>query len=313
MTDLRSGDTTPPPGQFGPGIFHSEGTVDGVLLVHFTEAVLPGTGAIALLDRLGTVVGSWDMSNPAVTVSGTDVAIDPGHVLMPGAYTIRTDGPVVTGTSGIAFPHPRDTSPVQLGTTADGGHVVRPFYGAADGAGSNDTAVLDGRIEDYTIVRHGDDLLATHARGNFAYTGAERVMFTQSEDVMVASQGGVAAQIYRLYEAAFDRAPDRQGLGYWLYQQQEGMDLRTMATKFIVSAEFLSRYGATLNDTAFVSSLYHNVLHRDGDAGGIVYHVGNLSKGMERAEVLLAFSESPENQTAVAQLIGNGYFYTPYA
>lgn len=40
------------------------------------------------------------------------------------------------------------------------------------------------------------------------------------------------------------------------------------------------------------------------------FHVNNLTAGMARADVLVGFSESPENQAALIGIIGNGMFYT---
>ena len=37
-------------------------------------------------------------------------------------------------------------------------------------------------------------------------------------------------------------------------------------------------------------------LHRAPDAGGLAYHVSHLNAGVPRADVLVGFSESPENQ-----------------
>jgi len=138
-------------------------------------------------------------------------------------------------------------------------------------------------------------------------------MFTQSDDVLFASGLGTAAQIDRLYRAAFDRAPDDDGPGYWIAQHKDGMGMHDIAPRFLLSPEFQSRYGPDLGDTAFVNGLYHNVLHRDGDAGGgIAYHLDHLAHRMARADVLLAFSNSPENQATTVGLVGHAQADMPY-
>lgn len=294
----------------------SQGTVDGPLVLEFTGwldgiqtevRLLPGTGSIGLIDQRGNVAGFWDMSDSAVTVHGDQLTLDPGHALLGGAYTLQIAGPVVTNLAGEPMIKRADVS-VTLTTTTDGGHVLLPFMGG--GGGANDVAVLDGKSEDYTFEREGDNLLASGPLGNYLYSGVERVMFTHSDDVLRASRLGTGAQLERLYRAAFDRAPDNDGLGYWIAQHKGGMGMHDIATRFLLSPEFQSRYGPELGDTAFVNGLYHNVLHRDGDAGGIAFHVDHLTHGMARADVLLAFSNSPENQAA---LVGNGPNELPYS
>ena len=46
--------------------------------------------------------------------------------------------------------------------------------------------------------------------------------------------------------------------------------------------------------------MYQNVLGRDPEAEGYAYWMKRLAEGMPRGEVMLAFSESAENQSATA-------------
>ena len=56
--------------------------------------------------------------------------------------------------------------------------------------------------------------------------------------------------------------------------------------------------------------LYANVLHRAPDGGGLGYWVGNLSSAaIDRAGVLMYFSESAENQGALSGVIQDGMAY----
>jgi hypothetical protein len=55
------------------------------------------------------------------------------------------------------------------------------------------------------------------------------------------------------------------------------------------------------------------VLGRAPDQGGYDWWLQQMnSNGMSQASVLSGFSESAENQAAVAQLIGNGFGYTEW-
>lgn len=61
-----------------------------------------------------------------------------------------------------------------------------------------------------------------------------------------------------------------------------------------------------------MTRFYQNVLHRAPDADGQDYWVNLLNGAAALADVLMAFSESPENISGVAAVIGNGFTYAPY-
>ena len=58
--------------------------------------------------------------------------------------------------------------------------------------------------------------------------------------------------------------------------------------------------------------LYRNVLARTSDQAGKDYWMNAIHSGMERADVLIDFSESTENHHNVAGLIAYGIAYVPY-
>lgn len=122
--------------------------------------------------------------------------------------------------------------------------------------------------------------------------------------------GQNAGQAYRLYRAAFDREPDRAGLGYWMDSLDDGVPLNTVAGGFIGSQEFAQRHGASLSEEDFVAVLYDNVLDRAPDDAGCAYWLDELQGGRrDQADLLVGFSESAENQQAVIGLIQNGIAY----
>jgi hypothetical protein len=122
---------------------------------------------------------------------------------------------------------------------------------------------------------------------------------------------GVAGQAYRIYKAAFDRAPDLAGLGYWIDAMDKGAELTSVVGGFIGSNEFQSRYGST-SDTDFIRLLYENVLDRQPDAEGYAYWQDAMSRDLSREGLLINFSESTENKANVADLIANGIEYTSF-
>ena len=115
-----------------------------------------------------------------------------------------------------------------------------------------------------------------------------------------------ASQIFRLYEATFDRFPDTNGFQYWVDQYVSGQNsTRTIAKSFLNSDEFQIRYGENISNEDFVELLYENALNRDYDEPGYEYWVGKLNNGLEeRYEVILGFAESEESKDIFGDITG---------
>ncbi|WP_420473112.1 DUF4214 domain-containing protein [Noviherbaspirillum sp. ST9] len=136
---------------------------------------------------------------------------------------------------------------------------------------------------------------------------------TWQEDLAVEpATESTPGQVYRLYRAAFDREPDTQGLGFHIASiENQGISLQQVAANFIASPEFSSRYGK-LGASAFVTQLYANVLKRAPDDAGLKFHVDNINSGtVSTADVLLGFSESPENKAATSTALQAGVRFLP--
>jgi hypothetical protein len=59
-------------------------------------------------------------------------------------------------------------------------------------------------------------------------------------------------------------------------------------------------YGANASNSTFVAALYNNVLGRAPDPSGEDFWINSLTTGrMDRGDVLIGFSESPENNGRV--------------
>ena len=148
--------------------------------------------------------------------------------------------------------------------------------------------------------------------GSLTLVSVERLVFS---DVTVALDlDGVGGQAYRIYKAAFDREPDSGDLGYWIAQMDNGMDMVEVAARFIDSNEFRTLYGSNASDGDFLIGLYRNVLDRAPDAGGYAWWIDQLENNPAKSweKVLADFSESPENQANVAELIAGGIYYDPW-
>lgn len=180
-----------------------------------------------------------------------------------------------------------------------------------DGGGGIDTVAYVGARSDYTITRsNGGNYTVQHNGFGDAdvLVNVERVSFSNGNYALdVDGNGG---QAYRLYQAAFNRAPDVGGLGYQMSALDNGLTLSQVADNFLHSPEFQATYGNLSND-AYVRLLYQNVLHREGEASGVAFHVHNLEVGAtQRFDTLAQFSESPENQANVIGTIQTGMLYT---
>jgi hypothetical protein len=179
-----------------------------------------------------------------------------------------------------------------------------------DGGLGLDTLVYSSARSGSQIRASGKGFTVTDASGSVdVLTGVERVLF--GDGAVALDIDGASGQIYRLYQAALNRAPDSAGQGYWTWEMDHGLALVSAAASFAGSPEFINRYGG-LDDAQYVTLLYNNVLHRAPDDAGLAWHVGVLRNGLSRAAELLNFSESQELQDGVAALIGNGIDYTPY-
>jgi Domain of unknown function (DUF4214) len=91
-----------------------------------------------------------------------------------------------------------------------------------------------------------------------------------------------------------------------------GESLLQVSNYFLLSEEFQELYGANTSDTEFIDSLYHNVLHRNPDQAGYDFWIDSMDLGVSRAQVLVDFSQSAENQAQTAPLVLNGIQYDQY-
>ncbi len=118
-----------------------------------------------------------------------------------------------------------------------------------------------------------------------------------------------AAQVTRLYDTALDRQPDDAGLVFWTNVLRTGVaDLDDLAELFVASPEFRDRYG-DLGRGEFVALLYRNTLDREADPEGLAFWTANLESGrLDREDVVLAFSESPEHVAKIGPVSGGDLF-----
>ncbi|HEY7802905.1 MAG TPA: DUF4214 domain-containing protein, partial [Orrella sp.] len=179
------------------------------------------------------------------------------------------------------------------------------------GTGGIDSVAFSGDMDQY--VRTGSlpslvsqDLVARRDATD-QLTDVERLLYA---DVALALDiDGNAGSAFSMY-GAFDRAPDLQGLGFWIDAMDSGAPIDQVAQGFVDSAEFVSDYGVAPTDESYVRELYQNFLDRAPDEMGFAYWVDSLqSDAMDFADVMAGFASSSEYQGMIASQISQGIQY----
>lgn len=269
----------------------------------FTKSGSSATLSYSAKLTSGAALPSWLQFDPAThTFTGTPSATD------QSTLGIRV---IASGSNGQSATDDFLLSVGAFGTSVAGtaqNDLLRSGAGNdyIDGGQGIDTLALDDARGSYLTTIAGNTTTVKHLTGNGGadtLTNVERIHFS---DVWLALDiTGTGGQAYRLYQAAFSRAPDVPGLGFQINALDSGWSIVSVAQNFIDSPEFARTYGS-LSDREFATQLYANVLHREPDSGGLAFHTHNLAGGMSRAQTLVGFSESPENQAAVIGSIQNG-------
>jgi subtilisin family serine protease len=182
------------------------------------------------------------------------------------------------------------------------------------GIDGTDTVNYTGLRSNFTVAKVDDHFTVTDKATGVVDSlyNVERLHFGDVNVALDVSGAGNGGEVYRLYQAAFNRAPDKAGLGFWMTAMDAGKSLTEVAKGFVQSAEFQQLYGANPTNSDLVSAMYKNVLHRAPEAAGLKFWVDALEHGETPTGLLTAFSESGENLTAAAQIIGQGFEYTPF-
>jgi Ca2+-binding RTX toxin-like protein len=218
------------------------------------------------------------------------------------AFTLQNND-VVTGSSGNEYLKGYGGNDVLTGGAGDD---------TIDGGSGADTASFAGASTNYTITKTATGFTITDktgADGTDTLLNVERLQF--SDTTVGLDADGIGGEAYRIYKAAFNRTPDKVGLGYWISQMDNGLSLDDVAGHFIESAEFQNMYGANPTAEAFLSKVYTNVLGRSYDQAGYDWWLNEMKTvpTVTMTYVLAQFSESAENKVALATVIGSGFTY----
>lgn len=98
----------------------------------------------------------------------------------------------------------------------------------------------------------------------------------------------IASQVQELYVGYLGRAADQAGLDFWTNAITAGTStIESVALGFTLSQEYTSKYEGLSNEE-LAAAIYQNVLGRAADADGLAFWVGELEKGVQTPETLLA-------------------------
>ena len=140
--------------------------------------------------------------------------------------------------------------------------------------GEEQPRIFESNFRDYNFYKIDNGYgikLKEGANAIDEITGIENLKFNDKQTNLISDIKGVFDQVtglntdsgkmFRLYNAAFARFPDADGLRYWINNFSSGIDdERAVSSSFIISAEFKQLYGDNITHETYVQNLYMNVL-----------------------------------------------------
>ena len=290
----------------------------------FREEFL-GQFSINGLQVSGTVTGLRFFINMKLVFSIDDMKVDAAKVQsvlengddIDALFTfIWGEGDTINGSSGLDFLPGFGGDDILNGNGGDDILFGDSGNDTLNGGAGIDTATYAGLRANYTISGDGSRGSVTakgNADGTDTLNGVERLAFVDGTLAYDVAKGSHAGDMYRLYQAAFNREPDAAGVGFWIGQFDKGVGIEAIAAGFMDSPEFRAAYGSNPGNTELVTKIYENVLHRQPDAAGLKWYVDLLEgKKISAAAALADISNSDENYAGTIAKISNGFLFTPY-
>lgn len=214
-----------------------------------------------------------------------------------------TDLLVIEGNARANSLYATDAADTLNGHDGDDRLMGRQGDDVIDGGLGSDTAVFRGAMSAYGIEGNADAAVVSGPDGVDTLRHVEQLLFDDGSVSLVAQglTSDEAQVVALLYEAALDRNGniDLPGLNFWIDQREAGLSDAETAQFFLDGPEFEAAFGdpGLLSDEQLVEVLYENILDRPGEPDGVAFWTGVVADpGVSRAELLLAFANSPENR-----------------
>ncbi|MBI3230674.1 MAG: DUF4214 domain-containing protein [Burkholderiales bacterium] len=293
------------------------------ITIQFSEAIFGGKGKLTVADINNVAIETFTADSGKVEFSANTLTLHPSYDL-PGLSEIHlvlehgsvsdASGNEVNLGSAYSFKTAKNVDGNLIGSAANDSMLARAANDHLSGLGGNDT--LDGGMGRDTAVfnspRAANTITIDTTNSNATVAGPEgtdslhdieRLQF--NDQIVALDINGNAGQCYRLFQAAFNRKPDNDGLKYWIGRMDSEANLTEVASAFVSSSEFQA--AGNFSNAQFVGKLYENVLHRTPDASGLAYWANQLNiQQMSKPQVLAGFSESMENKINVIGSIEHG-------
>lgn len=123
-------------------------------------------------------------------------------------------------------------------------------------------------------------------------------------------------QITALYVGYFNRAPDAEGLAYWLGKANSGVAMREIAASFISSPEAIRNYpdlrdGIIDSPDNFITTVYRFAFDRYPDAGGATYWLSKIQAGTPVKDAMydILFTASGFDELRLNNKVEVGIYY----
>ena len=132
---------------------------------------------------------------------------------------------------------------------------------------------------------NANDSGISDAAGNYAIAAFTSGTVTKVQHTAPTAPTETNTQLVtELYVGYYDRAPDPAGLNAWLNALNAGVSLQTIANDFANSVESTSSYPFLLAPSAagysaFITSVYENILNRATDTAGAAFWLNQLQTG----------------------------------
>ncbi len=238
-------------------------------------------------------------SIPLANGQGFSPALLSNPANAPGADTIDIDLPAkVFEDWKIASGQGNDKITLKGGggrLSADAGAgddqiTLRDHVHIVNGGDGTDTVKYTISMAGVSLSRETGSVVVRAPGGTDYLSNVERVEFLdKSVNLSIQSLASSIpatdlTRLQQLYVAFFNRAPDADGLSYWIGRLKAGDSLDSIADSFYnagVQYSSLTGFSSAMSNTSFVNVIYKNVLGRTdgGDPDGVAYWSGKLAGG----------------------------------
>jgi len=176
--------------------------------------------------------------------------------------------------------------------------------GRIDGGGGQDRLTIDQDAGDTHIHVSTNQVTLSHRTQGHqldlihieTLTLADRVIRLDALQQMTATPTDAIERIATLYTTYFNRAPDADGLRYWVGQHQNGFAIESIAASFYEQPE-----SARLNQLSterLIETSYQQLFGRVPDPTGAAYWSQELTEGqVSRPQFLLALTDAARSAT----------------